>query len=315
MDQRVRITDVAPRDGLQNETGIISTADKVRLIALLAGSRVDEVEISSFVSRRWIPQLGDAPEVFAALAKEGHPAPGGPIFSALVPNERGLEAALKVNQDAGLRLIGKISVFTAASETFAHKNINASIADSIRRFEPVIAAAKREGLLIRGYISCIIECPFEGKIAPSKVAHVAQALYDLGVDEIDLGDTIGAAEAESITLLINELLTRMGDDILPLLALHLHDTFGRAAECVREGLQLGIRAFDGAVGGVGGCPYASTPGKRAPGNISTESLLRIVRDMGFEAGANDAKLAEAGALVRTLVASARPAPDPAEQAP
>jgi hydroxymethylglutaryl-CoA lyase len=303
MAERVRITDVAPRDGLQNEPGVIPADGKVRLVELLARSGVDEVEVSSFVSRRWIPQLGDAEEVFAALAGKGLPGTGGPIFSALVPNEKGMEAALRVNQQAGRAVVSKIAVFTAASETFSHRNINASITESIRRFEPVIETAKRHGLAIRAYISCVVECPFEGKIPPSKVAHVAQALHDLGADEIDLGDTIGAAEAESINLLIHELLSRFGDPILPKLTLHLHDTFGRASECVREGLQLGIRSFDGAAGGIGGCPYASTPGKRAPGNISTEALLSVVRSMGYETGVNDAGLAEAARVVRELIAA------------
>jgi hydroxymethylglutaryl-CoA lyase len=309
MAERVRITDVAPRDGLQNESRIIPAADKVRLVEALAASGVDEVEVTSFVSRRWIPQLGDAEEVFAMLAANGWPVRGTPLFSALVPNEKGMEAAIRVNEAAGRRLIGKISVFTAASETFARRNINASIAESIRRFEPVIASAQREGLLIRAYISCIAECPFEGRIAPGRVTHVAQALYDLGVDEIDLGDTIGAAEAESITLLIHDLLARLGDAIIPKLALHLHDTYGRAAECVREGLQLGIRSFDGAIAGIGGCPYASTAGKRAPGNISTELLVRTVHEMGYESGVDGAKLGEAAALVDSLVAGAPPRPE------
>jgi hydroxymethylglutaryl-CoA lyase len=301
MAETVRITDVAPRDGLQNEPGIIATTDKVRLVELLSASGVDEVEVSSFVSPRRIPQLGDAPEVFAHLARLGLPRAVGPIFSALVPNEKGIEAALAINEQAERLVVSKVAVFTAASEAFAHRNINASIAQSIRRFEPVIAAARQRGLLVRGYISCIIRCPFEGPIAPSKVAQVAQALYDLGVDEIDLGDTIGAAEPETITLLIHEILGHLGEDISPRLVLHLHDTFGRAAECVREGLQLGIRSFDGAAGGLGGCPYAAAGGRRAPGNISTETLVRTIHEMGFETGVDVQRLAEAGAFARSLV--------------
>lgn len=301
MAERVRITDVAPRDGLQNEAAVIPPAAKVRLVESLAASGVDEVEVSSFVSPRWVPQLGDAAEVFSALAQQGLPQAGGPLFSALVPNEKGMETVLGINRRAGRKVVGKVAVFAAASEAFSRRNINASITESIRRFEPVVAAARREGLLVRAYISCIIECPFEGRIAPSKVAQVAQALYDLQVDEIDLGDTIGAGEAETITLLIHELLRHMGEVILPRLTLHLHDTYGRAAECVREGLQLGIRSFDGAAGGLGGCPYASAGGRRAPGNISTETLVRTVREMHFETGVDEQKLAQAAALARSLV--------------
>ncbi len=303
MAQRVRITDVSPRDGLQNEPGVIPAADKARLVTLLAATGVDEVEVSSFVSPKWIPQLGDAAEVFAALTDLRRPAP---VLSALVPNEKGLAAALDVNARAGRRLISKVSVFTAASETFSHKNTNASIAETLKRFEPVIAAAHKESLLVRGYISCAIECPFEGPIAPAKVAQVAQALHDMGADEIDLGDTIGAAEPETMTLLIHGLLSRLGDALFRYTTVHLHDTFGRAAECVAEALALGIRSFDGAAAGLGGCPYASTPGKRAPGNISTESLVRTLRDAGFECGVDEQRLAEAAAFAASLRSGARP---------
>lgn len=296
----VRVTDVAPRDGLQNESVAIPAAEKVRLVEALVEARVDEVEVSSFVSPRWIPQLGDAAEVFQMLAERGLPGEAGPEFSALVPNEKGMEAALRVNEQAGRRVISKVSVFTAASETFSQRNTNASIAESIRRFEPVIATAKREGLQVRGYISCIVECPFEGQIAPAKVAHVAHALYDLEVDEIDLGDTIGTAEPEAITLLINALLQRLGDPVLPEITLHLHDTFGRASECVREALHMGIRSFDSAAGGLGGCPYASTPGRRAPGNISTETLVQAVHQAGFLTHVDAAKLRAASAIASGL---------------
>jgi hydroxymethylglutaryl-CoA lyase len=299
MPDRVRITDVSPRDGLQNEPGVIPTPDKARLVELLRDSGVDEVEVSSFVSGKWVPQLGDAAEVFAALAPRP-PARPGPLLSALVPNEKGMRAALEVNARAGTKLISKVSVFTAASETFSHRNTNASIAETLRRFEPVIAAAKGAGLLVRGYISCVIECPFEGKIAPEKVTQVAQALWDLGCDEIDLGDTIGAAEPETIAILVNALIARLGDGVLPRTVLHLHDTFGRAVECIPEALSLGVRSFDGAAGGLGGCPYASKPGARAPGNISTELLVRTIHDAGYTTGVDPAKLAAAARFAGSL---------------
>lgn len=304
MAERVRITDVSPRDGLQNEPGVIATADKVRLVELLCAAGVDEVEVSSFVSSKWVPQLGDAAEVFAGATGAQR---AGVVFSALVPNEKGMESALEVNRRAGRHVIDKVSVFTAASETFSHKNTNASIAETIKRFEPVAASAKREGLLLRGYVSCVIACPFEGPIKPEKVAQVAQALSDLGCDEIDLGDTIGAGEPETITILIHAMLARLGEDVLGEMTLHLHDTFGRAAECVREALQLGVRSFDGSVAGLGGCPYASTPGKRAPGNISTELLVKTVEAAGFETGVDVGRLREAGAFAAKIVAAARAA--------
>ncbi|MEX2218865.1 MAG: hydroxymethylglutaryl-CoA lyase [Phycisphaerales bacterium] len=302
---RVRITDVSPRDGLQNEplgpAGPIPAAQKARLVQLLAASGVDEVEVSSFVSPRWVPQLGDAADVFAALA---HLSPR-PVFSALVPNEKGMAAALEVNQRAGRRVLDKIALFTAASETFAHRNINAGIAESIRRFEPVVAAAGREGLLVRAYISCAVACPFEGRTDPQKVAHVAQALADLGADDLDLGDTIGAAEPGDITLLVQAIAARLGDAVIPRLTLHLHDTFGRAAESVGEGLQMGIRSFDGAVGGLGGCPYASSPGRRAPGNISTETLIHRLQRDGYECAVDPTRLAVAAAFAAQIVAPGR----------
>lgn len=303
---RVRITDVSPRDGLQNEPlgrdgRGIPARDKARLVELLAAAGVDEIEVGSFVSPKAVPQLGDSAEVLAAVA---HLQPR-PVFSALVPNERGMEAALAVNAAAGRRVIDKVAVFTAASETFAHKNINAGIAESIRRFEPVVGTAKREGLLVRGYISCAVACPFEGRIAPERVAQVAHALADLGVDELDLGDTIGAAEPGDMTVLLHALIGRLGDDVIGMTTLHLHDTFGRAAESAGEALQLGVRSFDGSVAGLGGCPYASTPQRRAPGNISTEALVKRVREDGFECGVDLPRLVEAAALARALVAGVR----------
>ncbi|HYD01011.1 MAG TPA: hypothetical protein VEB22_07265, partial [Phycisphaerales bacterium] len=194
MAERVRITDVSPRDGLQNEAGVIPALEKVRLVELLCATGVDEVEVTSFVSAKWVPQLGDAREVFEGLAGLGlTPLPGGeggvrqPVLSVLVPNERGMQSALEVHGRG--RLIGKVSVFTAASETFSQRNTNAAIAETLERFKPVIAAARENRLPVRGYISCAVECPFEGPVAPAKVADVAAQLVRLGVDEIDLGDT------------------------------------------------------------------------------------------------------------------------------
>lgn len=311
MPGRVRITDVSPRDGLQNEPGVIPSADKGQLVRLLAATGVDEVEVTSFVSPKWVPQLGDGELVLRDAASAKLPTT---LYSALIPNMQGLDAALAATRRAqphvraSARALDKVSVFTAASETFCHKNINASIAESIKRFEPVVEEARRVGLLVRGYISCAIACPFEGPIKPEIVSQVAQTLRDLGCDEIDLGDTIGAAEPETTTFLIHGLIARLGDDMFKYTTLHFHDTFGHAAECVREALQLGIRSFDGSVAGLGGCPYASTPARRAPGNISTEFLVKTVEDAGYTTGVNKDRLREAADFAAAIVAKSRATP-------
>jgi len=308
MPDRIRITDVSPRDGLQNEQGIIPTDEKVRLIELLCATGVDEVEVTSFVSAKWVPQLGDAQEVFEGI-RAGNLTQLGPMFSALVPNEKGMEQAAEVAKTPSL--LGKVSVFTAASETFNKKNTNASIAESMERFKPVIQRSRNlcggNGVLIRGYISCVIACPFEGPIAPGKVADVAAQLVRLGVDEIDLGDTIGAGTPESTAAMLDAVSRTLGTQFGKLhnVTLHLHDTFGRAADCVRAALQLGVRSFDGSVAGLGGCPYASTPGKRAPGNIATELLIDTIEAAGFKTAVNRDLLAEAAAYARQIVAKSR----------
>jgi hydroxymethylglutaryl-CoA lyase len=307
MTRRVRITDVAPRDGLQNEPGLIAAADKARLVTLLARAGVDEIEVSSFVSPRWVPQLADAAEVFRLLAEQFPVAGrmGMPILSALVPNEKGLEGALSVNRAAGRPLIGKVAVFTAASETFSRRNTNASIGESLERIRPVIAGARAHGLAVRGYVSCVIACPFEGPIGAEGVARVAASLIELGADEIDLGDTIGAGTAESVRALLRACLRVAPPEGSVPTTLHLHDTHGRAAECVRAGLEMGIRSFDGSVAGLGGCPYAGTPGRPAPGNIATELLVQTVEEEGFATGVDREALASASAFARQVVSAGR----------
>ncbi len=361
MPEHVLITDVSPRDGLQNEPGVISTADKVRLIELLCATGVDEIEVTSFVSAKWVPQLGDAEDLVEQLrllnapsqregvggraedgttrsgttepatpgrigheptlprAGAGTPSPRPPpsgrglrtVFSALVPNERGLQGVLNINARADSHLISKVSVFTAASETFARKNTNASIAETIERFRPIAHAAKREGLHLRGYISCVIACPFEGPIATEQVMRVAADLINLGVTEIDLGDTIGAGTPESVGALLDVYRRTFPIEHAQVpVTLHLHDTHGRAAEGVRTALQMGVRSFDGSVAGLGGCPYASTklPDgtiQRAAGNISTETLVRTIHDAGYTTGVDLAALEHAAAFARAIVAMSR----------
>ncbi len=310
MSEHVRITDVSPRDGLQNESGVIPTDGKASLVRALVASGVDEVEVSSFVSPKWVPQLGDAAALFAMLAGD---TPGGVMCSALVPNERGLDAALAVNGAAGRALIRKVSVFTAASETFSQRNTNASIAETLARFRPVIERAQGAGLRVRGYVSCIVACPFEGAIPPAAVADVSARLLELGIDELDLGDTIGRATPDSVEAVLIDVLERTNlsatnRDGDPSLTLHLHDTFGTAGSCVERALELGVRSFDGSVAGLGGCPYASTPGERAPGNIATETLVGVAHRMGYSTGVDLDALGRAAALARSLVEIAQREP-------
>lgn len=291
----IRITDVAPRDGLQSEPRAIPTHEKLQLIELLTRSGVDEVEISSFVSPKWIPQLADAAEVFTAAAPL---KPAGMLFSALIPNEKGLQAALAVNGAAKRRVIDKISVFTAASEAFSQRNTNATIAQTIERFRPVLAVAATEGLLTRGYVSTAIACPILGAVAPQAVADVAQRLLEIGVAEIDVADTIGVATPETLAPMLEAVLRVVATERL---TLHLHDTHGHAAACVEWALRFGVRSFDGAVGGLGGCPYASTPGRRAPGNLDTLILARTVQRLGYCTRIEEGPLLKAAQFARRLI--------------
>ncbi|MCB9841017.1 MAG: hydroxymethylglutaryl-CoA lyase [Phycisphaeraceae bacterium] len=309
MSDRVRITDVAPRDGLQNEPGGIPAREKAALVDALSAAGVDEVEVSSFVSPKWVPQLGDAAEVFSLISPRD-----GVVYSALVPNERGLSGAMEVRAASkarhGRALPDKLAVFTAASQTFSRKNTNATIEETIERFAPIAAACRGEGIPLRGYISCIVACPFEGAIEAAAVARVARMLVDLGVDEIDLGDTIGAGTPDSIGRVIEAVMEEgVGTPGArpaggPHMTLHLHDTFGAAASCVERSLAMGVRSFDASAGGLGGCPYASTPGRRAPGNIATATLLQAIERAGLRAGAgrdiDPSAMHEASTLAATI---------------
>lgn len=298
MAEYVRITDVAPRDGLQNESRIIPTGEKIELVRLLTQTGVDEVEVSSFVSPKWVPQLADAAEVFAGVAGFKRP---GLVFSALVPNQKGMDGALAVNRAAGFKLIDKITVFTAATEEFARRNTNASIAETLERFRPVIAAAREHRIDVRAYISCVIRCPYAGPVAPEAVADVCRQLIDIGCRELDLGDTIGAATPQTVREMLVAVRDAVGRAGFEAGTLHLHDTFGAAASCVPVALELGMTSFDGSAGGLGGCPFASTPGKRAPGNIATETLLRTIQAAGRKTCVDEKKLSEAAAFARRIV--------------
>jgi len=248
---RIRIVEVGPRDGLQNEARFVPTEVKIAFVDALSECGFEEIEVSSFVSPKWVPQLADAAEVFAGIRRKP-----GVVYMALVPNQAGLERAQRARAD-------KVAVFTAASETFSRRNTNASIAETLERFRPVVANAGRP---VRGYVSTAFHCPFEGPIAPVQVLPVAQALLDLGCAELSIGDTIGTATPEEVQRLFGQLL-----DICPAdrLAAHFHDTYGNAVTNARTAARLGIATFDSSAGGIGGCPYA--PG--APGNVATEALL------------------------------------------
>ncbi|MBD3297341.1 MAG: hydroxymethylglutaryl-CoA lyase [candidate division Zixibacteria bacterium] len=285
----IRLIEVGPRDGLQNEAITVPTADKVQFINALSESGVDEIEASAFVSPKWVPQLADANDVLAQIQRRPNVT-----YSALVPNEKGLDRALAANVD-------KIAVFTAASEKFNRKNINASVARSLVRFVPVIRRAKEANLPIRGYVSTSFWCPYSGKIEPEAVVDVVQNLVDLGVDDISIGDTIGKAVPEEVDALLEQILP-----IVPAerLAMHFHNTYGHAVENVLRSYELGIRAFDASVGGVGGCPYAPS----SLGNVPTEQVVMALREAGEEVSVDLDKMAAAreilsGALGRLLHAT------------
>ena len=276
----IRIVEVGPRDGLQNEARPVPTETKVAFVDALSACGLREIEVSSFVSPKWIPQLADADDVFAAI----HRAPGV-IYMALVPNEQGLDRAIRARVD-------KVAVFTAASETFSRKNTNATIAETLTRFEPVI---RRAPVPVRGYISTAFHCPFEGPIAPKQVLEVARKLLGLGCAELSIGDTIGKANPDEVSRLFERLLSVSPPDRL---AAHFHDTFGLAVDNARAAASMGIRVFDSSAGGIGGCPYA--PG--APGNVSTQALVEAFPG---RTGVDLVKLGAASAIVRPYLSSQR----------
>ncbi len=283
MSGMVRVTEVGPRDGLQNERAQVPVADKVAFVNALIAAGFPEVEVTSFVSPKWVPQLADGAEVMRQATRRA-----GTVLSALVPNERGLQSALEARVD-------KVSVFASASEGFSQRNVNASIAECLARLQPVVHQARIAGLPVRGYVSCVVRCPFDGVVSPAAVRSVSERLLAMGCTEIDLGDTIGAAEVPDIDHLL--------DGMQPLLqpsdiTLHLHDTRGMAAACVERALLRGVRSFDSSAAGLGGCPYA--PG--APGNLATETLLSTLERLGFTHGVQADAVAAAGSAMRHTLA-------------
>ena len=277
----VRIIEVGPRDGLQNEQGIISTSDKIRLVDLLSAAKFPSIEVTSFVSPKWVPQMADAAEVLAGIKR--YP---DVCYSALTPNLKGYKAAFAAGID-------EVAVFAAASESFSQKNINCTIAESLDRFSPVIAAAKANAVPVRGYVSCVVDCPYDGPIIPENVARVTQALLEMGCYEVSLGDTTGKGTPEAVHLMLEKVL-----EIAPVerLASHFHDTGGKAILNIEASLQLGLRSIDASIGGLGGCPYA--PG--AKGNVATETIVQYLHQFGYQTGIDSENLAKAASFVADI---------------
>lgn len=280
--KRVKIVEVGPRDGLQNELSFLATKNKIELINLLSNSGLEYIEVTSFVSEKAIPQLADSEIVFKSINKLKHIH-----YSALIPNEKGMLKALTLG-------IKEIAVFTAASESFNQRNINCSIHESIQRFKPVLALAKAHNIQVRGYISCVLGCPYEGKVSPEKVSNIAQELLNLGVDEICLGDTIGVGTPKQTQAVLENIL-----QFLPLsqLSMHFHDTYGQAIANTFTSLQYGIHSFDSSVAGLGGCPYA----RGASGNIATEDILYLMHGLGIETGIDIYKIVAVGDMICKLI--------------
>lgn len=283
----VRVVEVGPRDGLQNEKALIPTTQKIQFINMLADAGLPVVEATSFVSPRAIPQLGDASEVMSGIMRL--PTTDYPV---LVPNLKGMQRALA----AGVR---SIAVFTAASESFTRHNINATIAESLENFRPVVALARQEHIPVRGYISTVFGCPYEGAVSPEKVLEVALALLDMGIAEISLGDTIGVATPNQVIDVLS-LLEEQGHIPIERIAVHFHDTRGTALANVLLALQMGVSIIDSSAGGLGGCPYA--PG--AAGNLATEDLLYMLHGMGIHTGVDLDKVVAATSFISPLLGHA-----------
>ncbi|MBE9635387.1 hydroxymethylglutaryl-CoA lyase [Salipiger mangrovisoli] len=281
MGEYVEIFEVGPRDGLQNEARLIPAAEKIALVDCLSRAGFRRIECASFVSPKWVPQMATSAEVMAGIRRVP-----GVRYAALTPNMKGFEAALAAGAD-------EVAIFGSASEGFSRANINASIAESLERFAPVAEAALAAGLPVRGYVSCVVDCPYDGAVAPAQVARVARALHAMGCYEISLGDTIGRATPEAVTAML-EAVT----GVVPAaqLAGHFHDTGGRALDNVAAALAMGLRVFDAAVGGLGGCPYA--PG--AAGNVATEAVAARLAALGYETGLDRTVLDEAAAMARKM---------------
>jgi hydroxymethylglutaryl-CoA lyase len=282
LPDKVKIVEVGPRDGLQNEQQVVPTATKIELIERLADAGLRVIEATSFVSPKWVPQMGDNGAVLAGIQRQP-----SVTYTALTPNLQGFDGAVQAGAN-------EVAIFGAASESFSRKNINCTIAESLKRFEPVVSAASALDIPVRGYVSCVVGCPYEGSIAPEQAASVAKTLFDMGCYEVSLGDTIGVGNPASIARMI-EACAR----VVPIarLAGHYHDTYGMAIANIHASLQLGIATFDASVAGLGGCPYA----KGASGNVATEDVVYLLDGLGIETGIDLAKLALVGNWISSLL--------------
>lgn len=281
MSDFVTLFEMGPRDGLQNEKLFVPTTQKIDLVDRLSACGFRKIEVTSFVSPKWVPQMADALEVMEGIYR--HPAV---VYSVLTPNVKGYTAARRASAD-------EVAIFGSASEGFSKKNINCSVAESIERFKPLLDKAREDDMPVRGYVSCVTDCPYDGPTPPEKVAEVAKTLFDLGCYEISLGDTIGAGTPETIGRMLDAVL-----EAVPAakLAGHYHDTKGRALENIEVSLEKGLRTFDSAIGGLGGCPYA--PG--AKGNVATEAVVDLLDRKGFETGLKRDLLADVAEFAKTL---------------
>ena len=281
MAEYVEIFEVGPRDGLQNEPAEISVADKVALVDQLSRAGFRRIECASFVSPKWVPQMAGSAEVLGRIHRAN-----AVRYTALTPNMRGFDDAMLAGAD-------EVAVFGSASEGFSKANINASVAESLERFAPVVAAAKDRNIPVRGYVSCVVECPYDRSVAPEQTARVAKALYDMGCNEISLGDTIGRGRPDAVRAMLSAV-----KDVVPvdILAGHFHDTGGHALDNIDVSLDLGLRVFDAAVGGLGGCPYA--PG--AAGNVATEAVDAHLKARGFETNLDAKAIEQAAIMARAM---------------
>nr|WP_315236473.1 hydroxymethylglutaryl-CoA lyase [uncultured Albidiferax sp.] len=278
LPSRVKLVDVGPRDGLQNEKQMVPAAVKIELVQRLQRAGLKEIEVTSFVSPKWVPQMADNAEVMAGIARQP-----GVRYSVLVPNQQGFEAAQKTQPD-------EIVVFAAASEAFSQRNINCSIAESIERFRPVVAAARAQNIHVRGAISCAVGCPYEGEIAPERVALVARLMREIGVQHVGVADTIGVGTPLRVQRALEAALQHYSIDEI---SGHFHDTYGQALANTLAALQLGIWQFDASVAGLGGCPYA----KGATGNVATEDVVYLLHGMGIDTGIDLELLVDAGQFI------------------
>ncbi|MCC9625544.1 hydroxymethylglutaryl-CoA lyase [Thalassospira sp. MA62] len=278
LPKTVKIVEVGPRDGLQNEKILVPTKTKVELINQLNKTGLSVIEATAFVSAKWVPQMADAPDVMAHITRKPDVT-----YPVLAPNMKGLEAAIAAGAT-------EVAVFGAASESFSQKNINCSIAESLDRFRPVVKAAHDAGISVRGYVSCVLGCPYEGDIAPTKTADVARALYDMGCYEISLGDTIGTGTPANAQAMIAETAKHIPTAKL---AAHFHDTYGQALANILAVLQMGLATIDSSVAGLGGCPYA----KGATGNVATEDVVYMLDGMGIKTGIDLKKLCKTGSWI------------------